>query len=78
MKKITMSAAWQRRGVRLAAGTLVGCPVGGWAETMQAKRAIVDELPSRAERDWSVADFLDAVFEINAAERYVFRASWGL
>ena len=32
---------------------LVGCPVGGWPETAQARLELVGELPARQDRDYT-------------------------
>lgn len=60
--------------VTRALNGLVGCPAGGWPETAQAKRAIADELPMRAERSYTVDDLIDAVLTTDHAGRYQWRA----
>jgi hypothetical protein len=49
---------------------LVGCPVGGWGETDQAMRAVREELPSRAERRYTLGDLIAAVVEEGLDGRY--------
>jgi hypothetical protein len=53
---------------------LVGCPEGGWAKTAQAKRALYDEVPRRAERSYTFYDLVDAVLTVDHAGRYQWRA----
>lgn len=52
---------------------LGGCPVGGWPETEQAKRRLLDDIPRRAERIYTSAQLIDALYEVNSAGRYVRR-----
>jgi hypothetical protein len=52
---------------------LNGCPVGGWGETAQAMRQLAEELPFKADRSYTVNDFVDAAYEVNHAGRYQSR-----
>lgn len=52
---------------------LVGCPIGGWGETDQARRRVVDELPRRSERDWTASQLIEAVLDEDYAGRYAWR-----
>lgn len=47
-----------------AAHVLSGLPVGGWAETRQAMRSILNDLPLRQERSYTVAEFVDAAYVV--------------
>ena len=53
-----------------AACYLDGCPVGGWGETTQARRQIVDELPHRELRSYTVSEFIAAVYTVDDTDRY--------
>lgn len=54
-----------------AAAYLRNCPVGGWAETAQAKRRILDELPLREARSYSLGEFIETVYKIDHRDYYV-------
>ena len=58
------------RNLGRALNQLAGCPVGAWGQTEQARRAIVNELPLRAQRDYTVDQLIDSLFTVNKAERY--------
>jgi len=49
---------------------LDGCPVGGWAETEQARRRLAEALPYNI----SVRDFVGVAYIEDATGRY--RAAW--
>lgn len=53
---------------------LGGCPVGGWAETQQAIRRITEELPMPNERSYTTHELIDALYEVDSAGRYQYRA----
>ena len=69
----TIKTALKRPAIRRALNGLVGCPVGGWGETAQARRALVDELPLRALRNYSVGDLVEAALSLDHADRYCWR-----
>lgn len=48
-----------------ASCVLSGKPVGGWPETRQAFRDLVDLLPSERARSYTVSDFVDAVYDVD-------------
>lgn len=50
-----------------------GCPAGGWAETQQALSRLVDALPLRRHRSYTVDDIVDAVLELDHADRYQWK-----
>lgn len=54
---------------------LDGCPVGGWPETQQALHCMVDELPHREERSYTVHDLIAELYDVDHADRYRYRAS---
>lgn len=56
-----------------AANYLVGCPAGGWAETAQARRQLVDDLPARDARSYTAEEFIAAVLTLDHADRYIRR-----
>lgn len=61
------------RGAR-ALDDLDGKPVGGWPETVQAERRIVDELPLRRYRGYSAGDLIDALYAVDTrTQRYSYR-----
>lgn len=69
----TIQVVSRRPGVRRALAGLVGCPVGGWAETAQAMRTLIDELPRRSDRAWRVYDLIDRCLCVDASGRYRWR-----
>ena len=66
----TLKKRLQKGGIPLF---LLGCPEGGWPETAQARREILDALPARTARAYSVQNYIDAVYSIDGAGRYVLR-----
>lgn len=72
--KASLESTAQSPAIMRAVSGLVGCPVGGWAETTQARRRLIDELPWRAERTYSVDDVIAEYLEIDHACRYQLRA----
>ena len=52
---------------------LDGCPVGGWPETERAKRNLLDVLPSREERTYTLGELIEALYTVDHAERYRVR-----
>lgn len=52
---------------------LSGCPVGGWPETRQAMRRISEALPASDRRSYTVAQLVDAIYVVDAADRYQWR-----
>lgn len=59
-----------RSDMKYAAAALRGCPVGGWGETDQAMRQIVEILPHRSMREYSLDDFVAAAYCVDGSERY--------
>ena len=53
-----------------AATALAGCPEGGWPETEQARRQIVEYLPARSERSYTVSEFIAAAYTLDHTQRY--------
>lgn len=49
---------------------LDGCPVGGWGDTQQAKARLAEALPPREQRAYTVAEFIDAAYDVDHADRY--------
>lgn len=58
------------RELALAAGALIGCPVGGWGETAQATRRLREYLPLRQLREYSADEFIGAAYVVDHAGRY--------
>lgn len=58
------------RTMARAAHALDGCPIGSWPETEQARRQIRDDLPARSCRRYTVDQFVDAAYRVDAADRY--------
>lgn len=52
---------------------LAGCPVGGWAETAQARSRMIDALPVRSARAYSVDDIITALYAEDSAGRWQYR-----
>lgn len=55
--------------VRALSG-LVGCPVGGWAETKQAMARIDDAIPIRSLRSYTASSLVEAAMRVDSAQRY--------
>lgn len=49
---------------------LHGLPAGGWPETQQAIRQIEDQLPSPSARNYSVDEFIEAIYSVDKHGRY--------
>jgi hypothetical protein len=60
----------QSKDLARAASALDGCPVGGWPETQQARRAILDDLPVRSLRAYTLDEWISAVYTVDYADRY--------
>ena len=60
----------RERAYQRAANYMEGLPVGGWAETKQGERQVSEELPFRADRSYTVDDFIFAVYRVDSAGRY--------
>jgi hypothetical protein len=73
MTQQTLTQAMQTEEIRRALGGLIGCPCGGWPETLQALRQLSDALPYREMRDYTLVDILDAALVLNHADRYAWR-----
>lgn len=72
MKQTLRKAVYQcltGRGLREAL-QLDGCPVGGWPETEQAWNVLLNALPVRDLRSYTVNEFVDAVYRVDSAHRY--------
>lgn len=57
------------QSVVAALSGLVGCPEGGWPETEQAKRRLVDALPFRTDRNYSASDLIESALVIDRTTR---------
>ena len=69
---IYLAASGKSRRLARAAHELDGKPVGGWAVTTQAMRAIVGDLPQRSLRDYTMAQFVASVYRV---ERGYYRTT---
>lgn len=67
---IRRARSGESRDLARAARALDGCPVGGWPETEQAKRAILNDLPLRSCRSYTVDQWIAAVYRVDSADRY--------
>jgi hypothetical protein len=67
---VELVRAGASRSLCRAAGYLVGCPVGGWPETVQARRQLRDELPLRCLRSYTLDDFIKKVYVVDQSDRY--------
>jgi hypothetical protein len=56
-------------------GGLGGLPVGDWPETRQAKSRMIDGLPNRCDRTYTIGDLIDALYIETASGRYARRES---
>lgn len=53
-----------------AMACLIGLPLGGWPETKQARRNILDALPARGCREYNLGQFIEAAYTTDHADRY--------
>jgi hypothetical protein len=72
-RKQNLAAATRDRAITRALGGLTGCPVGGWGETRQAYRRLLDELPRRSERSYTVDELVAKSLRVDSADRYRWR-----
>lgn len=47
--------------------SLAGLPIGGWAETQQARLALANAMPSPERRRWTRTDYIDAMYDTSGA-----------
>jgi len=73
MTKKSIKSAIKSADIKRALNGLVGCPAGGWPETQQARNCIIDALPIRADRSYSVDDLIAYAMIVDHADRYQFR-----
>lgn len=71
---VTRNGAPISRPLYVASTALHGCPVGSWPETEQARRVIADQLPHRAQRSYTVDEFVALCYAIERG-RYVRRSA---
>jgi len=69
-KAVYLATSVTSSALHRAVAGLKGCPIGGWPETEQALRGVSDALPLRAERDFTINAFLEAVTRETPARRY--------
>ena len=69
-KALYLVRSGQNRHLAQAASVLSGCPVQPCGETDQAWRQVTDLLPPRSQREYTVDDFVDAVYLVSEANRY--------
>ena len=67
---VHLAKSGKSKSLSSAACSLLGKPVGGWPETQQAMRELRDELPLRSQREYTVQQFVDAVYITDSADRY--------
>lgn len=76
---IHLATTGKSRTLRGAATELHSKPVGGWPETEQALRQIKDALPLRDARDYTLDEFVGAMYLVDSADRYrsnILDAEW--
>lgn len=67
---VTLARSGKSVALVRAAHALEGCPVGGWGETAEARRDIVEYLPARHARSYTLDDFISTVYTVDHADRY--------
>lgn len=72
-RRQSIGAALKSANIRRALGCLVGCPAGGWGETQQARRQVIEEIPHRELRSYSVDELISAALVLDHADRYRWR-----
>lgn len=65
-----LAKSGKSRDLAFAANALTGCPEGGWAETDQARRQILEWLPLRCERGYTIDQFIAAAYAVDHAGRF--------
>jgi hypothetical protein len=63
VQAVHLALTGRSRDLARAAWVLDGKPIGGWPETQQAWREVVNELPFRHDRSYTVDHFVDAMYE---------------
>ena len=67
---LELARSGKSRDLEHAASILSGKPVGGWPETTQARAELVDHLPFRSDRAYTVEEFVAAAYEIDRLDYY--------
>jgi hypothetical protein len=68
----TIQTSLRNSKIRAALSGLVGCPVGGWPRTREARFQLWDVLPHRRERNYTANDLIYAALgEVNG--HYVWK-----
>jgi hypothetical protein len=73
MAKQTIEQALQDDEIVRSISGLLGCPIGGWNETAQARAELRGQLPQRADRAYSVDELIEASLCADASDRYRWR-----
>lgn len=73
----TLAFAVRVPSIRRALSGLVGCPQGGWGETVQAIDRIEAAIPLRENRDYTLTQLISHALTIDSAERYQWRRTEG-
>ena len=50
-----------------AANCLDGLPIGGWPETEQARRRLIEDLPGTWDRDYAASDLIAALYDVSGS-----------
>jgi hypothetical protein len=76
MAKQTIKQALRSPAIRRALNGL-GCPVGGWAETEQARMRVYEEMPIRELRAYTLNELVAAALvEVGGSQRDTGRYDW--
>jgi len=73
MRRQSIAQALKSPAIRRALNEIAGKPTGGWAETTQARRALVDALPIRRYRAYSAATLIEVTLDASGSH-YRWRA----
>ena len=68
---VHLAKTGKSKSLVIAAKSLLGCPVGGWGQTAQARLQVREELPLRSQRDYTLDEFIAAAYTTNSTDRYV-------
>jgi hypothetical protein len=55
-------------------GGLAGCPEGGWGDTQQARQQLLEQLPLRQLRSYTLEQLIDAVYYVDSCGKYRARS----
>lgn len=61
---LATSGKSKSKSLAMAASILSGCPEGAWGETRQAKQQMLELLPHRQDRDYTIEEWIEAAYRV--------------